>query len=128
MYTFRTLYFNHLIILCFQCDVFVPLFLLPLIKYAHYLVLDNDSVRQPLTLLEYQFERNVHPFLRAPHGNNKHNSSLPYTRTQTSTLENIKVELSANHPRKAVDIVAEKAGGLMRGTSAKAWPRNLTQA
>ena len=107
------------------------LILLEPIKYffsCHYTI-DQQSVRIPLTMVEYQFDKKSHPFTITSHGNQKKaNTCSSYRRTQPSTLNKLKAELVTSHPRKATDSVSEQVGGIIHGRSASAWPRNVTQA
>ena len=62
-----------------------------------------------------------------PHGNAKHNGRA-YVRTQHSTLEEIKENVSSMAPKAAVKQVYDNAGGVTNLSSLSEVPRNCRQA
>ena len=62
-----------------------------------YFTIDQLSVRISLTTVEYQLQNEGHPFTITPLGNSKKTGTCTYTRTQKSTLDKLKFELSMSH-------------------------------
>ena len=69
----------------------------------------------------------VLPVKMEPHGNAKHGGCV-YVRTQHSTLEEIKENVSSMPPKAAVKWVYDNAGGVTNISSLSEVPRNRRQA
>lgn len=69
----------------------------------------------------------VVPVKLEPHGNARH-SERPYIRTQHSTLNEIKENLSTLTPKAAIKVVYDNAGGVTNAQSLSEVPRDRRQA
>lgn len=82
----------------------------------------------PLSVVQYSFLfGEALPVKMEPHGNARHDDR-PYIRTQHSTLDDIKENVSSMAPKAAVKRVYDNAGGVMNISTLSEVPRNLRQA
>ena len=91
------------------------------------LFLDKSGKRLPIALVVYKFDGVCeHEVKTRPHGNSK--SDKPFRRTRQSTKNMLKQELEHSDPKKAVDKVFERRGGVISANSAGELPRGRAQA
>ena len=82
----------------------------------------------PLSVVQYSFLfGEALPVKMEPHGNARHDDR-PYIRTQHSTLDDIKENVSSMAPKAAVKRVYDNAGGVMNISTLSEVPRNRRQA
>jgi len=88
-------------------------------------VLDSSSQLVQYAAIQYLFEGGTEvPVVLPPHGNAKH-QSMPYYRTQSSTLN--KLKQATGKSKVVVTEVHDEAGGSMNAMSASELPRNRRQ-
>ena len=83
------------------------------ITLSQFTNLDNNDSCLPLAFVQYYFDRNEHELAVKPHGNSK-KENKPFTRTQPSTMSLLKEEVKKKCPKKALRVVENVKGGLLR--------------
>lgn len=87
----------------------------------------NDLL--PLAIVQYTFlHGEALPVKIESHGNAKHFDGRPYVRTQHSTLEEVKENLSTLPPKTAIKKVYDRVGGVTNVQSLSEVPRDRRQA
>ena len=88
-------------------------------------ITDHDEDTLNLALVQYYFSEGEHSINVAPHGNARHGQ--PYLRTMPSVMCKLKKEARDKTPKRALQLVSDKAGGIVKAPSAGALPRNRQQ-
>ena len=78
-------------------------------------------MQNTLTMIDYQFEKESHPFTINSYGNQKKaGAGFSYRKTQ-SILNKFKAELVSSDPRKPQIQCQKKMEAFVHGSSASAW-------
>jgi hypothetical protein len=92
----------------------------------------KDGKRLKRALIQYYFTdgSSTKPIKKSPHGNCKEDSQhscQPHLRTQTSTIENLKLKAKKQSPKDAIYDELDEVGGILGAISMSEEPRNRRQ-
>ena len=96
------------------------------INYCFLAFLDHSGQLQPLTFVQYRFDRAEHPIEITKHGNSLKNKG-PFKRTKASTIAMLKKGLDKHQPVKVLQEVENLKGGVVGASSSCDLPRDRRQ-
>lgn len=96
------------------------------INYCFLAFLDHSGQLQPLTFVQYRFDRAEHPIEITKHGNSLKNKGH-FKRTKASTIAMLKKGLDKHQPVKVLQEVVNLKGGVVGASSSCDLPRDRRQ-